>query len=83
VHFLAPSIQGNPGGENPMRRMTIYLPPGYDAGKGRYPVIYYLHGYSFNDSTCAAWLQLAPLMDKAISSGVIHPVIASSGIQER
>ncbi|MBQ1978529.1 MAG: esterase, partial [Alistipes sp.] len=26
------------------RRMTIYTPPGYEAGKGRYPVLYLLHG---------------------------------------
>jgi hypothetical protein len=27
--FVAPSIQGNPAGENALRRLTIYLPPGY------------------------------------------------------
>jgi S-formylglutathione hydrolase FrmB len=75
AHFIAPSIRGNPGGENPDRRMTIYLPPGYDAGRNKYPVIYYLHGYSFNDSSCFAWLQLNELMDRAIGKGVIRPVI--------
>jgi S-formylglutathione hydrolase FrmB len=75
THFSAPSIRGNTGGESSERRMTIYLPPGYNAGKNRYPVIYYLHGYTFNDSTCAAWLQLQTLMDEAISKGMIRPVI--------
>ena len=44
--FLAASIEGNHGGEDPMRRLTIYLPPGYDESKRRYPVIYFLHGWS-------------------------------------
>jgi S-formylglutathione hydrolase FrmB len=75
AQFVAPSIRGNRGGEDSLRRMTIYLPPGYDAGRDRYPVIYYLHGYSWNDSTCAAWLQLGQLMDAAIGKGVIRQVI--------
>lgn len=28
--FLAPSLNGNRGQEDPMRRITIYLPPGYE-----------------------------------------------------
>lgn len=43
--FLAPSIQGNPGGENPLRNLTIYLPPGYEQGTKRYPAIYFLHAF--------------------------------------
>ena len=32
--FLAPSLQGNHAGENPERRISVYLPPGYEtAGK--------------------------------------------------
>lgn len=42
--FLAASLQGNHAGEDPMRRITIYLPPGYKESKQRYPVIYFLHG---------------------------------------
>ena len=33
--ILSTSIQGNRGGEDPMR-VTIYLPPGYQAGEQRY-----------------------------------------------
>ena len=44
VEYLnAPSLQNNPAGENPVRRLSIYLPPGYEEGKERYPVLYYLH----------------------------------------
>ena len=30
----------NTGGENPDRRISIYLPPGYEQSSVRYPVIY-------------------------------------------
>lgn len=73
--FLAPSLQGNRGGEDPMRRVTIYLPPGYEDSKQRYPVIYYLHGFISSDSLMMAWFRFEDLMDTAISTGHIHPMI--------
>lgn len=42
----APSLEGNPLGD-PARRLTpVYLPPGYEGGRDRYPVVYFLHGFS-------------------------------------
>ena len=32
----------NDGGENPNRDVSVYLPPGYENGNKRFPVIYYL-----------------------------------------
>ncbi len=41
----------NIGGENPTRTMLVYLPPGYEEDtEKRYPVIYYLHGFTMSDS---------------------------------
>jgi len=31
------------------RRCYVYTPPGYDAGKARYPVLYLLHGWGENE----------------------------------
>ncbi|MBD2755268.1 alpha/beta hydrolase [Spirosoma validum] len=75
--FLAPSLQGNHAGEDPMRRITIYLPPGYEESKQRYPVIYFLHGGMdvLGDSIVMAWWRLHELMDAAILKGHIHPMI--------
>ena len=73
--FLAPSLQRNRAGEDPMRRVTIYLPPGYEDNKQRYPVIYYLHGFISNDSLMMAWFHFNDLMDTAIFRGHIHPMI--------
>ena len=70
----APSLQNN-GGENPVRRVTIYLPPGYDETTHRYPVIYYLHGFTWSDSLQIASDHFDQLLDKAIAIGKIRPVI--------
>lgn len=75
--FLAHSLQGNHAGEDPMRRITIYLPPGYDESKQRYPVIYFLHGGmdKLGDSIVVAWWRINELMDAAILGGHIRPMI--------
>ncbi|MBD0285188.1 MAG: esterase family protein [Flavisolibacter sp.] len=73
--FLAPSLQGNRGGEDPMRRVTIYLPPGYETSNDHYPTIYYLHGFLANDSLMMVWNSFNELMDAAISKGLIRPMI--------
>ena len=73
--FLAPSLRGNRAGEDAMRRLTIYLPPGYEEGKHHYPVIYCLHGFLQTDSSMMYRNQINELMDSAIQSGHMHPMI--------
>ncbi len=73
--FLAPSIQNNKGGEDPLRQVSVYLPPGYDNSNQRYPTIYFLHGVATDDSLMFLWLGLKDLIDKAITSGRIRPMI--------
>jgi S-formylglutathione hydrolase FrmB len=73
--FLAPSIQNNKGGEDALRRVSVYVPPGYTESTQRYPTIYFLHGFAVDDSLMFAWNGLKELMDKAISSGKIQPMI--------
>ncbi len=73
-HLYSPSLENNVG-ENPTRRVTIYLPPGYEQSNLKYPVLYYLHGGARNDSLTIAVDHLDKLLDKAIASGKIKPVI--------
>ena len=75
--FLAPSLQGNHAGEDPMRRLTIYLPPGYEESKQHYPVVYFLHGgmEMSGDSIVMAWWRFHELMDAAILKGYSRPMI--------
>lgn len=62
----------NTGGENLNRRISVYLPPGYDQSKKRYPVIYYLHGFMGTDSITP---QMKTILDLAISKNKIRPYI--------
>jgi enterochelin esterase-like enzyme len=62
----------NPGGENPNRKVSIYLPPGYEQSTKKYPVIYYLHGFFGTDMISSA---MQAILDKGIQSGKIRPFI--------
>lgn len=65
----------NSGGENATRRVTIYLPPNYEQTTNRYPVVYFLHGFTWSDSLQMAVDHFDELLDKAINTGKIRPVI--------
>ena len=73
-HLYSASLE-NPGGENPTRRVTVYLPPGYEESEQRYPVIYYLHGFTWSDSMMISINHFDKLLDKAIATNKIRPVI--------
>lgn len=61
-------LRGKPAGESPRRRVSVYLPPGYDATpKQRYPVLYYLHGFTWNDSLIFNKDRMKTLLDQAIA----------------
>lgn len=74
--FIAASIQNNKGGEDANRRLSIYLPPGYETSTQRYPVIYVLHGYGGTDSVMmSVWFDFKKLIDEAIKTGKMRPMI--------
>jgi pimeloyl-ACP methyl ester carboxylesterase len=62
----------NSGGENPNRKVSVYLPPNYDSEGKRFPVIYYLHGFMGTDSISA---NMKMVLDKGISQQKIRPFI--------
>jgi endo-1,4-beta-xylanase len=51
----------------------IYLPPGYEAGKERYPVVYHLHGGRPGGENKS--VRLAGYVDAAVKRGTIKPTI--------
>ncbi|WP_242118897.1 alpha/beta hydrolase [Aestuariivivens sediminicola] len=63
----------NIGGEDPNRKLTIYLPPNYDRENKNYPVVYYLPGIGMPNE----WMmdQLQPIIENAIAINDIEPVI--------
>lgn len=74
TYITAETLQ-NKAGENPKRRVTVYLPPDYDKSSKRYPVIYYLHGFFWSDSLLVANDKINHIIDRAISLKKIKPVI--------
>jgi len=65
----------NIGGEEPTRRVSVYLPPGYDTSTDKYPVIYYLHGITQTDSSLIAENNIDKMLNNAIAAGKIRPLI--------
>ncbi len=73
-------LRGNALGDPTVRRVPVYLPPGYDAeGERRYPVVYVLTGFTgrglmlLND---AAWDEnIQDRMDRLIKEGKCQPMI--------
>ncbi|MER0439772.1 alpha/beta hydrolase-fold protein [Emticicia sp. W12TSBA100-4] len=62
----------NTGGEDPNRKVSVYLPPNYDASTQRYPVIYYLHGFMGKDNI---FPQMQKILDEGIARQKIKPFI--------
>ena len=62
----------NKFGENPTRAVAVYLPPGYDKSTTRYPVIYFLHGFSGDEKMMG---YTSRLLDFAIATNRIRPFI--------
>lgn len=69
--LYAPSLE-NTMGESTTRALSVYLPPDYEQGKKRYPVIYYLHGFLNNHTITPG---MASVLDVAIQSQKIRPFI--------
>jgi enterochelin esterase-like enzyme len=64
------SLEANLEGDSPDRDVSIYLPPGYAKNPHRrYPVVYFLHGYTDSDDKWYGptkhWINLPAVLDKA------------------
>jgi len=75
VHSAA--LERNPVGDSPDRDVSIYLPPGYDSGTRRYPVLYLLHGYTGTDRGWMnpSYVGLSEVMDGLLEHHKIQPMI--------
>lgn len=73
-------LLGNPLGDPATRRLAVYLPPGYDKGKTRYPTVYLLPGFTgrgyfmLNDSAFDEPIQ--ERLDRLLAAGISQPLIA-------
>lgn len=57
------------------RRMSIYTPAGYEKGKGRYPVLYLLHGMGGDEDCWQAFGRAVQILDNLIAEGRAVPMI--------
>lgn len=67
-------LEGNLAGDSPDRDVSIYLPPSYKTDKNRrYPVIYFLHGFTDSDDKWYGltkhWINLPAVVDKTLAEG--------------
>ncbi len=56
-------------------RYAVYLPPGYEEGSRRYPVVYLLHGYTDSENAWVQFGEVDRLADEAIRRGEIPAMI--------
>jgi S-formylglutathione hydrolase len=67
-------LEGNLSGDSPDRDVSIYLPPSYKKDrKRRYPVIYFLHGFTDDDAKWYGfqkhWINLPEIVDSVFTAG--------------
>ena len=58
-----------------LRRMHVYTPPGYEAGKDKYPVFYLLHGSSDSDASWSTVGMAGFILDSLIADKKAKPMI--------
>lgn len=59
------------------RRMHVYTPPGYESGKGRYPIFYLLHGAFDCDDSWTSVGRAGFILDNMIAAGKAKPMVVA------
>jgi enterochelin esterase family protein len=57
------------------RRLHVYTPPGYESGKGRFPIFYLLHGAGDSDEAWTSVGRAGFILDNLIASGKARPMV--------
>lgn len=57
------------------RRMHVYTPPGYESGKGKYPIFYLLHGASDCDDAWTSVGRAGFILDNLVAAGQAKPMV--------
>ncbi|MBI1762044.1 MAG: esterase [Acidobacteria bacterium] len=57
------------------RRMHVYTPPGYESGKGKYPIFYLLHGAGDCDDSWTSVGRAGFILDNLIAAGKAKPMV--------
>jgi enterochelin esterase-like enzyme len=74
VHGRA--LEGNLEGDSPDRPVVVYLPPSYARDTNRrYPVLYFLHGYTATAEAYVKALAIPESIDRAIAAGAREMIV--------
>jgi enterochelin esterase-like enzyme len=74
VHGRA--LEGNLEGDSPDRPVVVYLPPSYGRDTSRrYPVLYFLHGYTATAEAYVKSLAIPDSIDRAIAGGAREMIV--------
>jgi enterochelin esterase family protein len=57
------------------RRLHVYTPPGYEAGNGKYPIFYLLHGAFDSDNSWSTVGRAGFILDNLIAAGKAKPMV--------
>jgi enterochelin esterase family protein len=57
------------------REAIVYLPPGYDGGTDRYPILYLLHGAGSDESVWNERSRANVIFDNLIADGELDPLV--------
>ena len=77
--FISKALEGNPLGDPAIRRVPVYLPPGYEEGDAHYPVVFLLTAFAarglklLNDNLWEENIQ--ERMDRLIEEERVSPMI--------
>ena len=70
------SLEGNLEGDSPDRPVVVYLPPSYAKDTNRrYPVLYFLHGYTATAEAYVKALAVPDSIDRAIAAGAREIIV--------
>ncbi|MCF6405474.1 esterase family protein [Chitinophaga filiformis] len=80
IKVHAQLLEGNLSGDSTNRYVSVYLPPSYQTNPAkRYPVVYFLHGYTDDDAKFYGftkhWMVLPPILDTAFTADAAHEMI--------
>jgi len=74
VHGRA--LEGNLEGDSPDRPVVVYLPPSYARDTTRrYPVLYFLHGYTATAEAYVKSLAIPDSIDRAVAAGARELIV--------
>jgi hypothetical protein len=73
------ALGGNLVGLDTRRRFKVYLPPGYEGGQRRYPVLYYIHNMNWSARQVFEESRLHEFVERAVERRRIGEIIVVAG----